>query len=391
MKRWLTILAAALLACGSASSARAAGVKVVSRAPAALEVTVAEAKPGLLYRVTYDDGAQHYVWENLSPEASGRVRLTDDTHLRPEHRLRCESSTSTTDPVVFDDFTKGTLLGKRRLTFSAPVSTFGGPGYLVPGISKLTRDRYGNFWLYLDHPPYAVLKYDSHFAYQFALLLPGPALAQDVDGDGNLYLLHPGNWISKHGPRGEALMAWELPFGRGAGEFMSASGLVIDQRGGSIYLADEILSRVQRFDLDLRLKPITQTAWGWIGREDLAYTRAGQYDPDTMYYQLDRPRQVRLDGRGRLFVSCEHYISQFDLATGKQLPFGANPVLGWGGTFTDSPLSLSAALDGHWQRHYLRYQNGKYLTIPERQEPGINCMRMMLELPTQPRPIQVPL
>ena len=353
MKRWLTILAAALLACGSASSARAAGVKVVSRAPAALEVTVAEAKPGPLYRVTYDDGAHHYVWENLSPEASGRVRLTDDKHLRPEHRLRCESSTSTTDPVVFDDFTKGTLLGKRRLTFGAPVSTFGGPGYLVPGISKLTRDRYGNFWLYLDHPPYAVLKYDSHFAYQFALLLPGPALAQDVDGDGNLYLLHPGNWISKHGPRGEALMAWELPFGRGAGEFMSASGLAIDQRGGSIYLADEILSRVQRFDLDLRLKPITQTAWGWIGREDLAYTRAGQYDPDTMYYQLDRPRQVRLDGRGRLFVSCEHYISQFDLATGKQLPFGANPVLGWGGTFTDSPLSLSAALDGHWQRHYL--------------------------------------
>ena len=109
------------------------------------------------------------------------------------------------------------------------------------------------------------------------------------------------------------------------------------------YLADETLGRVQRFDLDLRLRPFPQTAWGWIGREDLAYTRAGEYDRELMYYQLDRPRQLALDGRGNLLVSCEHWIGRFDLATGRQMPFGANPVLGWGGTFTDSPFSASAA------------------------------------------------
>ncbi|MBE9566188.1 MAG: hypothetical protein IMF16_05530, partial [Proteobacteria bacterium] len=38
---------------------------------------------------------------------------------------------------------------------------------------------------------------------------------------------------------------------------------------------------------------------------------------------------------------------------GRQLPFGRNPVLGWGGTFTDSAFSQSAALDGHWQRQWL--------------------------------------
>jgi len=338
---------------GACMGAFAAGVTVLARSPAGLEVRLSEAAPGARYRASYDDGTHRFVWENLSPGASGQVRLTDDKHLRPEYRLRCESRTAVTDPVVFDDFTKGSIVGKRRLTCGVPVSTFGGPGYLVPGISELTRDPYGSFWLYLDHPPYAVLKYAPGFVYQFALLLPGPVVAMDVDDEGNLYLLHPGNWISKHGPRGEALNAWELPYGRNPGEFMSVSGLVIDRPGGFMFIADERLGRVQRFDLKLALRPITQTAWGWIGREDLAYTRAGQYNADTMYYQLDRPRQVRLDGRGGLFVSCEHYISKFDLATGKQLPFGANPVLGWGGTFTDSASSPSAGLDGHWQRHYL--------------------------------------
>jgi hypothetical protein len=351
MRRAPACLAVIALSLGISVAGPGAGVTVVTRAPSALGVRLAEAS-GLL-RVTYDDGAHRFVWENLTPDAAGMVRLTDDQHLRPDYRLQCESRTSTSDPVVFDDLTKGRIVGKSRLPCGVPVSTFGGPGYLVPGVSELTRDKYGNFWVYLDHPPYAVLKYDAAFTYQFALLLPGPALAQDVDGEGNLYLLHEGNWLSKHGPRGEALNAWELPFGRDRGGFLSASGMVIDRELGFIYLADEVLSRVQRFDLDLKLSPIAQIAWGWIGREDLAYTRAGQYDPDTMYYQLDRPRQVRLDGRGRLYVSSEHYITQFDLATGRQLSFGKFPALGWGGTFSDPPTSTSAGLDGHWQQHYL--------------------------------------
>jgi hypothetical protein len=72
-----------------------------------------------------------------------------------------------------------------------------------------------------------------------------------------------------------------------------------------------------------------------------------------MYYQLDRPRQLRLDGQGHLYVSCQHYVSKFDLATGRQVGFGRSPVLGWGGSFTESAFSRAAALDGHWQRHWL--------------------------------------
>jgi hypothetical protein len=77
-----------------------------------------------------------------------------------------------------------------------------------------------------------------------------------------------------------------------------------------------------------------------------------------MYYQLDRPRQLHLDAQGQLLVSCEHYISKFDLATGRQLSFGSSAVLGWGGTFTDTPFSASAGLDGHWQRHWLAGTDG---------------------------------
>jgi len=129
--------------------------------------------------------------------------------------------------------------------------------------------------------------------------------------------------------------------------------MAIDRRAGLIYLADDVLGRVQRFDLSLQLHPFPQTAWGWIGREDLAYTRPGRYDADTMSYQLDRPRQIRLDGNGRIFVSCEHYLSKFSLTTGRQESFGSHPGLGWGGSFTDDVSSPSAALDGHWQRHWL--------------------------------------
>ena len=350
------IFAAILLSLGLAGAilpALAADVAVLDRSPAGLTVRLPSAAPGKLYSVTYDDGKHRFVWDNLSLDASGAVRLCDDKHLRPEFRLRCESRTHPSDPVIFDDLLKGAVAAKKKLPFGVPVSTFGGPGYLAPGLSDLKRDIFGSFWLYLDHPPYAILKYRRDFGYQFALLPSEAPIAFDTDGDGNLYLLHPDNWVSKHGPLGESLGAWELPRGRGPGEFISASGLAIDRDGALLYLADEMLGRVQRFTLDLRLHPFPQTTWGWIGREDLAYTRIGQFDGDRSYYLLDRPRQLLLDGRGHLLVSCEHYVSRFDLASGRQVPFGRSAVLGWGGTFTDSPLSASAALDGHWQRHWL--------------------------------------
>jgi len=333
--------------------ARGASLAIVDRTPSALRVRISDFAAGEFCRVTYQDAKHRFVWENLSPDAAGEVVLTDDRHLRPEHRLRCGSRVSAADPVVFNDLLKAPIIGKRRVPLGVPVSTFGGPGYLVPGVSDLKRDGFGNSWLYLDHPPHAVLKYDRSFTYQFALLAPGRLLAHDVDADGNLYLLHPGNWISKHNPLGQAIGAWELPVGRGPGEFISASGMVVDRPSRFLYLADETLGRVQRFSLDLELRPIPQVAWGWIGREDLPHRRAGKYDPNTMYYELDRPRQLCLDGQGFLYVSCEHYLSKFDLATGKQVDFGRHPVLGWGGSFTDSAFSAAAALDGHWQRQRL--------------------------------------
>ena len=379
---WVTmavVAALSVLACGGAG---AVGVTVTARTPSQLTARLTGTSPGKLYRVTYQDGKHTFVWENLQPDAGGEVQLADDRHLRPEYRLRCQSRTSEGDPVVFDDFTKGLVVAKRRLPFGVPVSTFGGPGYLTPGLSELTRDEFGNFWLYLDRAPYAVLKYDAKFRYQFALLLPDRILAQDVDAAGDLYLLHAGNWISKHDPLGGALMAWELPFGREAGQVIGASGMVIDRANGRLYLADEILGRVQRFDLDLNPKPIVQTAWGWIGREDLTYSRAGVYDADTMYYQLDRPRQLRLDGEGHLFVASEHYVSKFDLATGKQLAFGHNPVLGWGGSFTDSAFSPAAGLDGHWERLYLAGIDSKgRIYIGDRQNEFVLDQRLQVFTP----------
>ncbi len=79
----------------------------------------------------------------------------------------------------------------------------------------------------------------------------------------------------------------------------------------------------------------------------------GPYDPETTYYLLDRPRGLALDGAGHLYVASEHYLSKFDLGSGKQLPFGAAAVLGWGGSFSDSAFSTTAATNGHWQRIYL--------------------------------------
>jgi len=192
------VLAVALLSCGAAS---AGGLTILSRSPSALTVRITDAQPGALHHVTYSDGKHTFAWDNVQqPTGAASVRLTDDKSLRPQYRLRCESRVSRADPVVFDDRLKGPIVGKKRRQYGVPVSTFGGAGYLVPGVSDLQRDDYGNFWLYLDHAPYAVLKYNREFAYQFALLTPDRVLAHDTDADGNLYLLHPGNWISKHSP-----------------------------------------------------------------------------------------------------------------------------------------------------------------------------------------------
>jgi hypothetical protein len=361
MRRPATATLAAL-ALAATSPAWALGLSVAQRTPHAVTVRIIDTQSSRqsdeLFRVTYDDGRHRFVWENLQPDPTGLLWLKDDRHLRPEYRLRCEPRTHIADPVVFDDLHKGAVAGKKRYPFGVPVSTFGGPGYLVPGLSDLKQDDFGNLWLYLDHAPHAILKYSPDLAYRFALLLPEAPVAHDLDADGNLYVLHPGNWVSKHGPLGEQLGAWELPRGRESGEFIAASGMAIDRDGGWIYLADEKLGRVQRFDLALNHDPLPVTVWGWLGRADLAYTRPGKYAERLTYYQLDRPRQVLLDGKGHLFVSCEHWISKFDLATGRQLPFGPNPVLGWGGTFSDSPFSSSAALDGHWQRHWLAGVDG---------------------------------
>jgi sugar lactone lactonase YvrE len=372
------LMAALVLTQGTGASS----LTIVARTPPALTVRISDFAPGQLYRVTYQDAKHRFVWENLAPDASGKVALADDQHLRPEYRLRCESRISPADPVVFSELLKAPVIGKRRVLFGVPVSTFGGPGYLVPGTSDLKRDEFANSWLYLDHPPYAVIKYDASFVYQFALLTPGPLLAHDLDTDGNLYLLHPGNWISKHNPLGQTVGAWELPIGRGPGEFVSASGMVIDRASRLLYLADEILGRVQRFSLDLELRPMPQIAWGWIGREDLPYRRAGKYDPNTMYYELDRPHQLCLDGQGHLYVSCEHYISKFDLATGKQVDFGRQPVLGWGGSFTDSAFSSAAALDGHWQRQWLAGVDGAgNLYVADRENEFVGSPRLQVFSP----------
>jgi hypothetical protein len=330
-----------------------AQIDIVERTPSSLTVRLPGAEATALYRVTYTGTDHRFVWENLQVGPDGLARLADDRHLRPEFRLRCESSTGVNDPVVFDDRLKGAIFAKSRARCGVPVSTFGGPGYLVPGPSDLKRDESGNSWLYLDHEPHVLLKYGPDFTYQFALLLPDAPVAHDLDGLGNLWVLHQGNWVSKHSPLGETIGAWELPEGRGPGEVIEAAGMVIDRVAGYIYLSDRILSRVQRFDLNLAPRPLPVTPWGWLGRQDLAYARVGEYGEQRSYYQLDRPTQLVLDPEGHLLVSCEHWITKFDLATGRQLPFGRRPVLGWGGTFSDSPFTPSAGLDGHWQRHWL--------------------------------------
>ena len=99
MSRWMiaivVLLALSSLAAGVSAAAE---VAVLTRAPARLEVRLPNPAAGALYRVTYHDGKHTFVWENLQPDASGEVQLTDDRHLRPEYRLRCESRTDPRRP-----------------------------------------------------------------------------------------------------------------------------------------------------------------------------------------------------------------------------------------------------------------------------------------------------
>lgn len=227
-------------------------------------------------------------------------------------------------------------------------------GYRPPVASDLRRDPFGSFWLYLDRPPYRIRSYDASFVYRFGIEFSRRVLAHDTDADGNLYVLCEGNRVSRHAPDGRLLAAWRLPEGCQPGEFARASAMAVDTLGRCVYLADADLHRVQRFSLDMQLRPFPFTIWGWIGREDLSYVHLGAYRPETSYYRLDRPQGLAVDPTQRvLYVVNQHFISKFDLGTGKQEPFGRFPALGWGGSFSDSARSESAALDGHFQDIWL--------------------------------------
>jgi hypothetical protein len=307
--------------------------------------------------VTYRGEGREFIWENLVPSEKGELVLKDDRHLRPEYRLRCSSRAAEDDPAVFDDFTKGEVEGRRRLTYGVPVSTFGGPGGIVPGPALLKRDVRGGFWLYLSEGRPRLTKYDAGLSYQFSLRLPAAVVDFDTDGNANLYALLEGNRVLRCNPWGREIRAWRLPFGRSPGAFVAAAGIAADKERDFVYLSDRELHRVQRFSLDLSYRPWLFSLWGWIGWEDLSYIELGSYRAEGKW-RLDRPRQLLVEPDGNLMVSNEHFISRFDLEDGRQLPFGEAPVLGWGGTFEQSPNSRAAGENGKWERHWLAGVDG---------------------------------
>ena len=326
-------------------------VEILSAQPHQLKVRLPAADPGL-YTLRYQGPGASFIWENLQPAADGTVVLKDDRHLQPGQRLRCPSRGTVSDPAFFDDFTKANLSGKQRLPYGIPVSTFGGPGYLCSAPTWLHRDSRGNFWLYQDIRPWRITSFDSDFNYRFSLVFPTRIIALDSDAEANPYLLQEGNLLSRFDPDGRPLSHWKLKEGRGANEFIEASGLAIDPAGEYLYLADKKLGRVQRFTLQMRPAPFHFFPWGWIGREDLSYLELGAYRSENKY-RLDRPGRLLVGPDKRLYVDCAYYLMRFDLNTGEQVPFRANEVLGWGATFTDSPHSISAAANGHWEEHRL--------------------------------------
>ncbi len=336
----------------SASEPSDTPLEIVSTQPHELGIRLPNAEAGSLYRVRYQGAGAAFVWENLQPGADGAVMLLDDRHLQPKQRLQCASRGTEADPAYFDDFSKAESAGKTRLTYGVPVSTFGGPGYLSSAPTWLQRDSRGGFWLYQDRRPWRIVAFDGDFNYRFTLVFPGRVLGFASDMQANLYVLQEGNLLSRFDAEGRALAHWKLPEGRGAGQFIGASGLAVDGSGEYLYLADEKLGRVQRFDKEMRSAPLPSVPWGWVGREDLAYLQMGAYQAESKY-RLDRPQRLALGPGQTLYVDCAYYVTRFDLATGEQVPFGRSEVLGWGGTFTDSAHSVAAANNGHWQDHRL--------------------------------------
>ncbi len=327
------------------------GIEIISALPHQLKIRLPGVQPDF-YSVHYQGPGAAFTWENLMPAADGTVVLKDDRHLKPEQRLRCPSRGTRSAPAFFDDFTKSNFSGKQRLPHGIPVSTFGGAGYLSSAPTWLHRDRHGNFWLYQDIRPWRIVAFDSDFNYRFTLVFPTRILALDSDPEANLYVLQEENFLSRFDRDGLPVAHWKLKEGRGRNEFIEASGLAVDPQGNYLYLADRKLGRVLRFDLQMQPAPFPFVPWGWIGREDLGYLEIGAYHPENKY-RLDRPARLAVGPEGRLYVDCAYFIMRFDLTTGEQTPFGKSDVLGWGGTFTDSVYSVSAAANGHWQEHCL--------------------------------------
>ena len=334
-----------------ATNNHAGSLAIVAALPHQLKVRLPNSEPGL-YTVRYQQGPNTFVWENLTPGSDGAMLLQDDAHLQPTQRLRCPSRGTATDPAFFNDFTKAPLVDKSRAPFGIPVSTFGGPGYLTSAPTWLHRDSVGNFWLYQDQRPWRISAFDRSFNYRFTLLFPRRILALDSDPQANLYVLQEGNYLSRFDAAGRPENHWQLRVGRGPNQFIAASGLALDPSGAYLYLADRQLGRVQRFDLALRPVPFTFVPWGWIGREDLSYLKVGSYSTENRY-RLDRPARLVCTSAGQLYVDCAYYLMRFDLNSGRQLPFGKNEVLGWGGSFSNSPHTAAAANDGLWHEHAL--------------------------------------
>jgi hypothetical protein len=336
----------------SPSGAPAAGVEIGSAQPHRLALRLPGVDPEHLYTVRAKTAAGTFVWENLKPAPGGGVILQDDGHLQPAQRLRCPSRGMEIDPSFFDDFSKAQWQGKRRLPYGVPVSTFGGAGYLSTAPTWLERDSRGGFWLYQALRPWRVTCFDEQFNYRFTLVFPHAVTALTTDARGNVYVLEAENYLSRFDADGRPLNYWRLPEGYDAGEFLQASGIAADETGAWLYLGDEKLSRVQRFDGNMQLRPLPAVPWGWLGREDLSYLESGAYDENGKYL-LDRPRRLALAPGALLYADCAYYLMRFNLATGEQVSFGSNGVLGWGGTFTDAPDSTSAAANAHWQDHFL--------------------------------------